>query len=393
MVRTIKIKESVIDKNSEFNLKRFRIGNLHFDKPCKILDAKNLTNQLLTNVPDLIEKPIFETSKAITAKTIKKTLDESNDKKIRQIFDYKKWLSNYPKIISLTFRFNPFTDFEKIKQISGFFDYLYEFSDPILLIPNIKITKYDNEKKQNQMIIDVEGYLKYVDEAYQILNFKNEKPIFTPISLRFGIEDIKKIVTEYLKKENFYLWFDFEGSAITKPKIARIRAILREIHYQKRFDDIILYSTNIKREIISNPKSIKSPSSDVLASLMGANLIGVNKEPQRPMNVSLSREELQEIKKHKARVFDPESYYYWKLDSSPYEKSTIELLKNVKYNILFNSKLLNDEFKAQTESFLKDLSVKDYISNKNMIKEYKEGELINLLFQKRYKKVEITDWY
>jgi len=69
----------------------------------------------------------------------------------------------------------------------------------------------------------------------------------------------------------------------------------------------------MRREIISNSKDVESPSSDVLTSIIGSNLVGVNRErPAPPPNDApkLSNEERLELWKHKARVFVPESYYY-----------------------------------------------------------------------------------
>ena len=42
MVTHININETVEDKKSWFNIKRFRIGDVHFEKPEKSLDVKNL---------------------------------------------------------------------------------------------------------------------------------------------------------------------------------------------------------------------------------------------------------------------------------------------------------------------------------------------------------------
>jgi hypothetical protein len=263
-------------------------------------------------------------------------------------------------------------------------------SDPILLIPNIKIEKYDPKTRKKILIISCDKYLKFVNDAYHILDYKNKKPLFVPVSLKLGINDIKTLAKEYIKKEYFNIWFDFEGSAITKPKIARIRAFLRVFDENDRIKEIIVHSTNIKREIISNLKSEKSPSSDILASVIGSNLIGVNREPPRRISTPLSKEEVAELRKHKARVFDPSTYYYWKVESSSYDAEKRRQLMNLRYNILFNSKLIDEELISQKEYFLKERTIKEYISQKPMIKEYKKGELIKDLFQKEAK---ITDWF
>jgi hypothetical protein len=390
MVKNIEIKETITDRTSEFSVKKFRIGTLEIDRPTKVIDAKKITKELFKEEKNLFQTILLENSKLVDLKSINRIVSETEDKQIKRLFGFEKWFSEYPHLISPTFVFNPYKEFESLEKISGYFEYYYIFSDPILLVPNIKIEKYDLKTNKKNIVITIDKYLKFVNEACHILDYKNKKPIFVPVSLKLGINDIKRLAKEYIKSEYFNIWFDFEGSAITKPKIARIRAFLKEFDKNGRINDIIVYSTNIKREIISNIKSEKSPSSDILASLIGSNLIGVNREPPRPTIPPLSREERVELKKHKARIFDPSIYYYLKVEASNYDIKKRNQLMNERYNSLFNSKLLDDEFISQTEYFLKESSIKRYITKKSMIKDYKKGRLIKDLFQKEAK---ITDWF
>jgi len=390
MVKNIEIKECISDKKSDFNVKRFRIGTLDIDRPIKTIDAKSLTKELFIKEGKNFPKVIFEHSKLVDIATINRVLSEREDKQIKKLFGFEEWMDKYPYIISQTFRFNPYTEFNHIEKISGYFEYYYTFSAPIALIPNIKIERYDIITKKKLPIITIDKYLKFVGEVYHLLDYKNKKPVFVPVSLKFGIDDIKRLVKEYIKKEFLNIWFDFEGAAVTKPKIARIRAFLREVDSNGRLDDIITFSTNIKREIISNPKSDKTPSSDIIASIIGSNLVGVNREPPRPIGTPLSKEELVELRKHKARVFDASTYYYSKVDTSSYDAKTRNSLMIPKRNILFNSKLLDEELVVQTEYFLKEMSIEKYITKKPMISEYKGGELKKVLFPKEIK---ITEWF
>lgn len=385
MVKNIEVKEYIRDETSDFNVKRFRIGTLDIDRPIKTIDAKNLTKELFIEEKKSFPKVIFEHSKLVNTNTIAHVLSEGEDKQIKKLFGFEKWMDEHPYVISQTFNFNPYGEFNSIETISGYFDYCYTFSAPIVLIPNIKITT-----KEKLPIITIDDYLKFVEEVYHLLDYKNKKPIFVPVSLKFGIKDIERLVKEYIKKEFFNIWFDFEGSAVTKPKIARIRSFLRKVDNNGRMYDIVIFSTNIKREIISNPKSEKSPSSDILTSLIGSNLIGVNRDPRRPPGGDLNKDELAKLKEHKARVFDPSTYYYLKVASSNYDIKTRNLLmRSPQRNILFNAKLLDEELGAQTEYFLRERNIKEYITKKPMIKEYKKGELIKDLFSKDKK---ITEW-
>jgi hypothetical protein len=397
MVKDINIREAIMDKTSHFNLKRFRIGNLNIEGPTKIIDVRNITQDLFNKERTKFENVILENSKLVLEDTIKKVLQESDDQKVKQQFGYREWMSKYPFIISQTFKFNPYQHYDKIERISEYFDYYYEFSDPFLLIPNIKIEKYFIEKDKSgktktkkTKIMTLEDYIKFIDETYEILNYKNKKPIFVPLSLKFGITDIKRLAQEFLKKEYFNIWIDFEGSAISKTKIARIRAFWRQFDDKLRTKDIVIYTTNIKREIISNKYDEESPSSDILASMIGANLIGVNREPQRIPNRALSPEELLELKLHKARVFNHDTYYYLKLKATSLNNNQQKNLMKPNYNKIFNSGLLENEFKNQSQYFLENNEIERYISNKEMIQNYKDGELKRDLF---HKDVKISSWF
>ncbi|MEM3665226.1 MAG: hypothetical protein QXW47_10010 [Candidatus Jordarchaeales archaeon] len=394
---SIEVEESILDRKSHFNVKRFRLGSLRIERPVKVLDvkvlnARNLIEMFIEN--RILSSPviILEHSNLMRAKSVRRVLFERDDDVIKKLFGFRKWMQSYPRIFSITFTFNPFTVFNTIEDMSGFFEYQHAFSDPVLLVPNVKIDRYEPANNEKTIIMKIDEYLRFVKEAYEILNYRNRKPIFVPVSLKFGINEIIRLAREYSKREFFYVWFDFEGSAIIEPKIARIRAFLREFENIERINDIIVFSTNIRREIISNPKSERTPSSDVLAPLVGSNLIGVNKEPPRPIELSLIKEKKEnELREHKARVFDAQSYYYLKVTASNYDdKLRREMLDNPRFNILFNSKLLDSEFTVQTQHFLEEGTIERYVSDKRMIREYREGALLRNLFPKERT---ITDWF
>ena len=128
----------------------------------------------------------------------------------------------------------------------------------------------------------------------------------------------------------------------------------------------------------------------MLAPLIGSNLIGINKEPPRFPSGNISPETLEELRAHKARVFNPASYYYVKLEATEYDEFIKNYLKDKNINKLFNTQLLEDEFLKQTEYFLNNHKIEGYISKKKMIKNYKNGELKRDLF---YKDVKITAWF
>jgi len=50
--------------------------------------------------------------------------------------------------------------------------------------PNIRLKRGATE------IIDLKNYMKFVDSSFDILNTKNNKPIFVPVSMRMGKENL-----------------------------------------------------------------------------------------------------------------------------------------------------------------------------------------------------------
>jgi|BioPla2DNA2_1021312.scaffolds.fasta_scaffold16251_5 hypothetical protein len=405
MSKQITVKEAIVDKNSYFNIKRFKLGKLNIEKPIKTIDAKNITQSVFEAAKPDVKNTLFETSKIIDLATLQRVLRETNDSKIKDIFGYKGWIAEYENTISLTLNFNPLGVERSLeKYLSGFFDYYYNFSKTASLVPNIKITQnlYAEGKSGNlrkvgeEKIINFEDYVQFVEESFQILDYKNKKPIFVPLSLRMDIDDIRRLAKTYLKREFFHIWVDYEGSTASDlTKLARLRTFYRTLEESERFEDVVVYSTNIRREITSNKKMNCSPSSDVLTTISGANIIGVNREPtfggNRP---PLTKEEKIKIRVHKARIFDPDSYYYIKSDVSQM-RSIDPHLFDPKRNMLVNANLLNFEFQNQTNHFLDSGTIQEYISQKSMLNEYKSGTLKKGLFQKKSlgKQTTIEDFF
>lgn len=393
MSKSIAIKEVISDKSSDFNIKRFKLGSLNVDEPLKTIDAKNVNKEFFEELKRGFKNILLETSKLVDSNTVNNILTNTSDEEIKNIFGYKKWQHEYDNLISATFEFNPYLEFQKIENIIGYFDYYYEFSKSALLIPNIKVKKNEYKLEKNKklkkigekQIIDCKNYIKYVDDVFDIFDYKNNKYIFVPLSLKFDINDVQKLAEQYIKKEYFNIWVDFEGATSTDlTKLSKIRSFNRIIDDLKRYNDVVIYSTNIRREITSNKEMDASPSSDVLTPLNGSNIIGVNREPRMGGGDggSKTKEERDELKKHKSRVFNSNSYYYTKTNVLISEEELHSKLLNHNYNILLNSKLISDEFTTQKEQFIKNSTIKDYISDKQMINEYKDGFLKKTLFQK-----------
>ena len=345
----INIKEYIPDKTSQFNIKRFSIGNRKFEMPEKTFEVKFLKKDSI-NLSD--KKEIIENSKYIKDfSQIHKIVNSEDDKVIDSFFQDKKWASDFFNVINLTFQFNPLSEKSNQETMDSFLEYLYSHSKEILIVPNI-----------TKKIISLEDYIKFVDYCYDFFKGMNSKPIFVPVSIRMSMDSINKLIEHYTKKEYYYIWFDFEGKAINKSTSARIRRIRRLLDMKDTFRDSVFYFTNIKREILSNVKSENTSSSDILSSIGGASIIGINREPQKfNPNAKTEKVDPKEIWRHKARFFDSNTYYYKKFEENKVEPKSI--------NITNNSNRIKEELKKQTEVFLTNFKMKDYIIKKPMISE------------------------
>ena len=94
MSKQITVKEAIVDKNSYFNIKRFKLGKLNIEKPIKTIDAKNITQSVFEAAKPDVKNTLFETSKIIDLATLQRVLRETNDSKIKDIFGYKDGLQN-----------------------------------------------------------------------------------------------------------------------------------------------------------------------------------------------------------------------------------------------------------------------------------------------------------
>ncbi len=390
MSTAIDVKEFIPDKHSEFNIRRFKISNLKIERPVKVIDAKTTTMHAFQNYKYDFDVELFESSIYVYPSTIDKILKERNEEVVRNHFNFKRWMKEYSFVVATTLQFNPVKKYD-IKKVQRYLRYVYEYSKPFVFVPNIKIEKYEKvgKKTVKVSIASLDEYIRFVDEIVEFLDKRNDKTIFVPVSLRFGIDDLVRLIKHYLKKEYKCLWFDFEGAPVSETRIARMRVIFDEIEKKEELENVVVYATNVRREILSNFRDPKSPASDVLASLIGANIIGTNREPPKPQD-SKTKIDRKELLKHKARIFDHQSYYYFKVIDyivDEWQKSTL-LKRDV--NTIENAKRLDKEFESQTEFFLENSSIKDYVTKKSMLREHKNGELLAALFPPD---VSLSEWY
>lgn len=403
----IDVKEVISDNNSDYNIKRFKLSNLDINNHVKTYDSNFLTQQILhtgiNTIKDIPSPIIIETSKEYRIPSINYLLEETDSQNIRRKFGFREWFSDLPNFITPRFSFNPFTEFGDVEKLSGFYDYYYSHSDTALFIPNINVEKNIYEEMPNgnlkkigvERIIKPDEFKKFVKESYEILSFKNNKPIFVPLPLKYDMNTITDLANFFLDNDYFNIWFDYQSSPVThRPKLSLIRNFSRIYKEKERYEEAIFHVTNIRREIISNIKDNLSPSSDILSPIIGQNLIGINQSPRmiiRGEKPKLSYKEQQDIRSHKARIFQPDSYFYQKVDSMDISEEFKQRLRERKNNTFENAILLNKELLAQYETFIGEQTIRDYIENKDMIRTFKEGQLSNVLFSR--KQSFIDQWF
>jgi hypothetical protein len=397
MVSDINIGETIEDEKSWFNIKRFKIGDSDFQKPEKSLDIKSLDQPTFDNLKS--EFKFYEATKIVRRYDNLIKLSEEDEKQNIDYFFYKReWLSNVPNVVNFTFEFNPFDSMKSIDDLSWFFNLYYPYSKLFLTVPNIRMRRRVNKK--TFQIIGLDNYIKFVDSAFKILNDKNNKPIFVPVSIKnMGMGKLSELIEHYLSNKRYYYWFDFEGQPISEMSIGRLRHVFNIIKKSENFDRTVSYFTNIRREKLSNSNEITSVASDALSAIAGANLIGVNREPMRyftppkPQNGTSGKAEKGDstLRKatpvdasHKARIFNRETYYYVKTTDSGL------FLKN-KY-VPVNATKLNAEFQTQTEYFLQNMNVENLLNKKIMFKDEKAGGMLKQLTSKSAPPAKITDF-
>ncbi|EHR79380.1 hypothetical protein OCC_07933 [Thermococcus litoralis DSM 5473] len=390
MTTALNIKESILDKNSEFNIKRFTLGGIKIERPIKVLNVNNITLKTYEEQKRGLEKYtlFYEVSSTLQESTVNAILDETENGNITRLFKYKRWAS--PLILTYTLSFNPLRPqiLDGLKDLSGFLSYYYAYSSIALLVPNIKVKKSIPVKKDPETgkvkyrpikIANLDDYIKYVDWSVEKLDSKNNKPIFVPVSLKFGMRDLAKLAEHYLKKEYFNIWIDFESGLPSPQNIGKIRQFLEVFRENERLEDIVVYTTNLNREFESSPQLTLTPGTDPVTTLTGANFVGGNKGKGVPGDNLPKPEKPGELLEYKARLFDPDTYYYLhpKLINDP---TLQEILLIKEYNIMLNTLRINVELINQAEYFLENQEIQPYAEQKQMLKEYREGELLKALF-------------
>ena len=376
MGHEINVRETVEDKKTWFNIKRFSIGGVDFNKPEKSLDLRPVDRGVYEYILKEYSFKFSEVSKPIPKFEFIDGLYQQTDyARINDFFSKRNWLSGAPLVLNFTLGFNPVPHMRDNKAaLVGFSDYYWQFSNFILTVPNIRTfreIKEPHKPKQVISIASIDDYIKSVDFFYEKFDLKNHKPIFVPISVRMSASEMDKLVDHYMKKEYYYYWIDFEGRSINEVQLGALRHLFRAVKEKGYFDKTLAYFTNVRREIISNAKSETSPASDILCSLAGANLIGCDREPQRRFESPPPPPP----PGHKARIFHDQTYYY--------VKTKDPRLFPPRMFVTRNAVELNNEFTNQAEFFMTNGELDQLLNRKNMLVKFRDGAILKGLMSKK----------
>jgi hypothetical protein len=308
------------DEETLFTSKELSLGRVSFSTPCKLLDLNNSPTVSAFQALDqtrLGSVILAERSRFIHQETFMREADHPEARFLADSYDTLKRpgiLENKMVVNSLTLTFNPFTVPTPEEYLRSIL-HIYHGRSDLLLIPNLKVKRY-NERQRSEVQVQEDEFRRYVDLAYEILNFRNSKPIFVPVPLKYGVRRFQSILSEYLGTGYRNFWLDFEGSNTTS-KAPYIRTFHDIVDTQGLGEEVILYGSNIRRENNPHLPDPRCPASDFLTAPLGVDIIGVNREPQRGGGDPGSRRTyvpppIEESTQHKGRLLDRDDYTYVK---------------------------------------------------------------------------------
>lgn len=383
----LKIDKVTEDENSLFTSKSLTFHNLTIQTPFKLLDFNNappVTKIEAWNNDILNQINIVEKSKLVSEKSFISELDNPKANFLYDQYDsYKntKGFGNKYFVNSLTLQFNPI-QIDGYKDNIDIFMQLYHCRSDLLLVPNLKVARSVNGKREE--LVSFDDYKKYISVAYEALNFRNSKPIFVPLSLKHGVRKFQELLKEYIDSGYRYFWLDFEAAS-SYNKTPFIRSYHKLIEEKELIDKVVLYATNIRRENNPHINDITSIASDVVSSPLGIDILGVNRSPQAMIKVPQggcgSQEDktsasFEESFNHKARFLNTDSYGYVKFSNvdkkeeifKKYKFDETKLRDKTKfYTNIVNTFEINSEFQNQLKIMKNDESILDYLGTKTFV--------------------------
>ena len=389
-------------KDSDYIIKEVEIEHLKmkFETPFKVLYGKELRKYVVDGIVEDVDNPIFEIGSYISnPRSFRKLFNILENYGINRVSELNKFFRIRDDLynaslttISAVFSRNPFVENKfkdgilpplDIDSYGILLDYIHTASKSMVLVPDIRI------ETSGRKIIDLKDYVEIIDESVKMLSEFNKKPIFVPIQIQLSKKNMEKLLRHYKRKGYTNLWINFNASHIGGRYFSRVRTLIRMIDKIIGLNNVVLYYSHIKREIDPNISDDYVLASDILSQFFACDFIGINREPQIVFDIPEdkfkeyiakkgydSKEEYQQdLKLHKSRVFDPESYYYYKINVYPHK---LQVDKNIllkkEINNLYNSFLLYKEVENTKKFVEEEKKVKPYLKNKKAVI---EGNVLN----------------
>ncbi len=401
----ITIESSTKARDSEYYVTReieIEHPKIKIQTPFKVIEGKNINKDTVDRMLQNTKPQIFESGTYLARleswRRLHYLLEEAEDDKIHgldSLLGLRKSLWNPSlTVISFVFTRNPFVEnvFSSSKKrerlppldkdsYESFLDYIHAASTALVLSPDIRI-------RRERESIDLDGYLKFIDYNAKTLSELNKKAIFTPIQIHLSQKRLKKVLEHYKKEGYVNIWVNFNASHIGGTYFARVRTLLRLIDNIIGLANVTLYFSHIKKEINPHIQDEKAVGSDILSQFFSPDFIGITRSPLRVVENAEdrieklimkgefgSKEEYEEVQKlHKSRIFDPKSYYYYRIDSYP-DRLPLHrniLLNNNEINKLLNSVLIHREIE-RTKIFVKEQkTLQSYLKNKKALVENRD---------------------
>lgn len=383
----IKVHVDDIDDKTLFTSKTLSFNSTSIQTPCKLFDLnattgtygslQNLNSELLDSV-NIIEK-----SHIIKLESFKKAVEDPYPKFITNYNSLKNGELTRDKqiITSLTLDFNPYTISQADDYLESFLSLYYNRSD-VLLIPNLKTIHsgpaHGSSKSTRVTITEPAEYLKYVDYSYSQLEYRNSKPIFVPLPLRYGQKKFIEIVKIYLAAGYRYFWMDFEGGSVTT-KMSVIRSFHQNVDSMGLTEDVVLYGSNIRRERNPRRLTVACPAGDIISAPLGVDIIGVNRDPMAwPGAHNPEKIPHNEKVEYHARLLDRDDYSYVRfsenvnrdilLEKYAINRQQIDSIPKFYANVI-NTFEMNDELALHRRMVAENDSLLSYLGSKKEIDE------------------------
>ena len=386
-------------------------NNLVIEGPHKVLDGKSVTLKNAKEIIRGIEKPIFESAKRVgrfhSWNRLRFLLEEAGrDQKdgiggLNDFFNLRKDLrTSQLTVLSLMLLRDPFvtqkfqvtqegetrvvslppidrTNYERL------LDYMHAASKALVLAPDLRVGE--------RAATNVKEYLHFVDDNMQILSTHNNKAIFAPIQPDLPPKDVREILEHYKASNYANIWINFNGGQWDDTYFAKVRGLLRWIDElfgtkgSPGLNSVCLYYSHVKKENEPHLKSDSALSSDIMSQFFSADFIGVNQTKQQgglnridqerridqliqKGEFNNRKEYIDAYKAHHTRVFDPETYYYYKIGKYPRRLTVdVEFVSRDSINRLFNSTLLRSEINRTKSQLDETGQIRPYLKRKRAL--------------------------